>query len=101
MIRARWKNLLLVLNGERPVERALSVTVQKLMADLAAADKENRRLRILLDRPWPDCCLDATDAVEKIERLEAALKVAADRLHHFGYAESAKQARAAMGYSDV
>lgn len=101
MIKERWKNLMRVLGGPRPVERALSVTVQKLMADLAAADKENRRLTELTQRPWPECCLEAENAEEKIQKLEAALKVAAERLHHFGYVECAKQARTAMGYSDV
>lgn len=101
MIKERWKNLMRVLGGPRPVERALSVTVQKLMADLAAADKENRRLTELIQRPRPECCLEAENAEEKIQKLEAALKVAAERLHHFGYVECAKQARTAMGYSDV
>lgn len=101
MIKERWNNLVRALRGKSPVERALGVTVQKLMADLAAADKENRRLVDLIQRPWPECCLEAENAEEKIQKLEAALKIAADRLHAFGYVESAKQARAAMGYSDV
>lgn len=101
MIKERWNNLVRALRGEGPVERALGATVQKLMADLAAADKENRRLTELIQRPWPDCCAEAENAEEKIQKLEAALKVAAERLHHFGYVECAKQARTVMGYSDV